>query len=106
MKAHLQGVERRRSVDGKDEFSVEDEGARGKRSKVRTTSGKNRDRDFPDFALISTASPDLNARQRNPSHFGSNCQPGPFGSFGAILASIGSSDNGTPSKSGLQRAPR
>ena len=69
-----------------------------------TTSGKNRDRDLPDFALISASSPDLNARQRNPSHLGSNCQPGPSGSFEAVRASIGWSDKGTPRNS--QFAPR
>ena len=35
MKAHLQGVERQRSVDGEDELSVEHERAQRKRSKVR-----------------------------------------------------------------------
>ena len=63
-----------------------------------TTSGKNRDSDLPDFALISTSSPDLNARQRNPSHLGSNCQPGPSAASRHVRASIGSSDKGTPSK--------
>ena len=77
MKAHLQGVEGQRSVEWRGRAlrrarSVLSESER----RFATTSGKNRDSDLPDFALISTSSPALNARQRNPSHFGSNCQPG------------------------------
>ena len=45
-----------------------------------STSGKKRDSDFPDLALISTSSPARNARHRNPSHLGSYCQPASLGS--------------------------
>ena len=57
---------------------------------VATTSGKKRLKEVPDFPLSSTAPPSLKAKQRNPSHFGSNCHsPGSFGSDSADLASIG-----------------
>ena len=49
----------------------------GASSRVATTSGKKRRKDLPDFPLSSTAPPSLKARQRKPSHFGSNChRPG------------------------------
>ena len=38
-----------------------------------TTSGKQRPKDVPDFPLSSTEPFCLKARQRKPSHFGSNC---------------------------------
>ncbi len=57
---------------------------------VATTSGKKRLKDVPDFPLISTAPASLKARQRKPSHFGSNCHvPGSFGSDSADFASMG-----------------
>ena len=62
----------------------------GTSSSVATTSGKKRPSDVPDFPLISTAPPSLKARQRKPSHFGSNCHfPGSFGSDSADFASMG-----------------
>ena len=53
--------------------------------KFSSTSGKKRDSDLPDLALISTSPPARKARQRNPSHLGSNCQPGFCGQFGDQL---------------------
>ena len=82
MKPHLQGVERRCSSTGRTSSPSSTKVLGESDRRFATTSGKNRDSDLPDFALISTSSPDLNARQRNPSHLGSNCQPGAFGSFG------------------------
>ena len=62
----------------------------GTSSSVATTSGKKRLSDVPDFPLSSTAPPSLKARQRKPSHFGSNCHfPGSFGSDSADFASMG-----------------
>ena len=62
-----------------------------------STSGKKRDSDLPDLALISTSSPARKARQRKPSHLGSNCQPASFGSSVTSLASIGARSSGIPS---------
>ena len=58
--------------------------------KLSSTSGKKRDRDLPDLALISTSLPARKARQRNPSHLGSNCQPASVGQFGDQLGFHGS----------------
>ena len=62
-----------------------------------STSGKKRESDFPDLALISTSSPARKARQRKPSHLGSYCQPASLGSSLTSLASIGSRSSGMPS---------
>ena len=73
----------------------------GTPSSVATTSGKKRPKDVPDFPLISTALPCLKARQRKPSHFGSNCHSsGSFGSASADLASIGPAPSSAENKSG------
>ena len=67
----------------------------GVSSRVATTSGKKRLKDLPDFPLSSTAPPSLKARQRKPSHFGSNChRPGSSGRVSADLASIGKVSSG------------
>ena len=63
-----------------------------------TMSGKNRASDLPDRPLSSTSAPALNARQRKPSHFGSNCQPGPSGRSATGLASIGATSRSTGSR--------
>ena len=82
MKSHLQGVERQRFRRwGGRALRRARSALRESERRFATTFGKNRDSDLPDFALISTSSPALNARQRNPSHLGSNCQPGPSGGF-------------------------
>ena len=62
-----------------------------------STSGKKRDSDLPDLALISTSPPARNARHRKPSHLGSNCQPASLGSSVTSLASIGERSSGIPS---------
>ena len=45
---------------------------------------------FPDFDMISIASPQREAIARKPSHFGSYCHPGPAGNAPTSFASMGS----------------
>src|SRR4029450_8459687 len=66
-----------------------------RRLSIATTSGKYRASGLPDFALRSTSPPARKARQRKPSHFGSNCQPGAVGISVTSFASIGSILSGT-----------
>src|SRR5690348_11892831 len=56
---------------------------------ISATSGKYRASGLPDFDVSVTSSPSRRARQRKPSHLGSNCQPLPAGSSAARSASIG-----------------
>src|SRR6185503_12157621 len=66
-----------------------------RRLSIATTSGKYRASGLPDFALRSTSPLARKARQRKPSHFGSNCQPRSVGSSVTSFASIGSMLSGT-----------
>jgi DNA ligase D-like protein (predicted 3'-phosphoesterase) len=68
-----------------------------------STSGKKRDSDLPDLALISASPPARNARHRNPSHLGSNCQPDSLGSSVTSFASMGARSSGIPSPANPDR---
>ena len=50
---------------------------------------------MPDLAWSATSQPALKAKQRNPSHLGSNCQPSPSGNVATDLASIGAVSSGS-----------
>src|SRR3954469_23751396 len=65
-----------------------------------TRSGKYLASGWPDFDCSSILSPSRNARQRNPSHFGSYCHWLPRGISGTERASIGG--NGDLISSGMQ----
>src|SRR4029078_13083105 len=66
-----------------------------RRFAIATTSGKYRASGLPDFALRSTSPLARKARQRKPSHFGSNCQPRSVGSPVTRFASLSSMLSGT-----------
>ncbi len=93
MKAELQRVERQRVADRDDQLAVEQEVPflyrQQHRRPPRGSSGAS---GLPDFEVSVTSSPRRRARQRKPSHLGSNCQPSPSGSSAASSASIGASD--------------
>ena len=57
-------------------------GSSGTSRNPATISGKYRASGLPLLARRSTSTPERNARQRKPSHFGSNCQPGSAGKLG------------------------
>ena len=60
----------------------------GKAAIAAATSGKKRARLLPDRPSRSTLRPSRLARQRKPSHLGSNCQPLSRGSSSTCRASI------------------
>ena len=79
MQAHLQRVEGEPAIDGDDQFAIQHKCLRREGAQIFQHFGKKRDSDLPDLALISTSPPARNARQRKPSHLGSNCQPASCG---------------------------
>src|SRR5688572_5079787 len=96
MQTHLQRIEGKRAINGDDQFAIQHKCLRRDGTQISSTSGKKRDSDLPDLALISTSPPARNARHRKPSHLGSNCQPTFFGSSVTSLASIGERSSGIP----------
>ena len=81
VQAHLQGVEGQRVAVRDRELAVDHEAVGRKRAQHRR---RPRGSSAPAACRISpcrsTSSPARKARQRKPSHFGSNCQPGSLGS--------------------------
>ena len=68
-------------------------------------SGKCRVNGLPDLARKSTLLFALKARQRKPSHFGSNCQPPSSGILSTDLASIDSVSRLIPNSATLGTEP-
>lgn len=101
MQPRLQGLERPGVALLRQQFAIQAEGRFRTARSRSTTSGKKRSSDLPDLASRETRSPALKARQRNPSHFGSNHQPAPWGRLRLDFASIG-----TAERIGLMRTPR
>ena len=101
MKPGLQRVKRRRPLSSMTSSPSTTNCSNGTSSSVATTSGKKRLKEAPDFPLSSTEPASLNARQRKPSHFGSNCHsPDSSGSDSADLASIGAVSRRKDDRSG------
>ena len=90
MQAQLQRVERQRVADRDDQLAVEQELLRLQLPRAsRRLRGNSAPSGLPDLDVSVTSSPSRRARQRKPSHLGSNCQPSPSGSSAASNASIG-----------------
>jgi hypothetical protein len=72
---------------------------------ARTSSGKYRPSGWPLFDWSTTVAPSLNARQRNPSHFGSYSQSPASGISPTSSASIGGKGGRIGSESRGKRLP-
>ena len=99
-------VEGEAPVDCDDEFAIDDELVRRDVAQQRDHLGEIPPEGLTDFARRSTAFPDLKARQRKPSHFGSNCQGPRRQPRGARLHGRGSSGSRNPAAPSVDaRAP-
>ncbi len=80
--------------------------AEGRVATAAATSGKYREKGSCWRLERYTPPPSRKAMDRKPSHFGSNCQPGPSGSAGTAFASMGAMGgwNGRSIRGGLEGA--
>src|ERR1700733_241231 len=86
----LQRIKDDTPVQLDNQFAVDDKPFERDVHQRRHNFGEKAAQRLSGFSLSSTAPPSLKAKQRKPSHFGSNCHPpGSFGSPSADLASIG-----------------